>query len=1752
MALQVTGNRIVLEGVGKYLADSQKVNTAIRSTNELLRNQTVTAQKSKTKSVAQQNTELKQTNAQLLAINKAIQNIGARLQALPIAKLFQDGLDKLKQVSVIAEQAAQVIQLVFSRQGQVIAKSLALALRLGLGPSVIGPLLDNFQKKFVGYIRKNFGNGAADLANNFINVVQPAIERGLVNGLQKALAIYERLNAAFNQSAGLKGFVKTLAGGNQEQAKGAEKYANQLQRVNSALSTQVQIMQALQSSGLKAPPAAEKFINTINRIRQAIDFVQQAAKIIEKAMGPVGAAVAKGIGLAIRLGLADNIIGKIIDRFQKKFVELIRQNFGDRAADLANTFIDNIQPAIEKGLVEVLKLLLRFYGQLRDVFKGDKDLRNWIKAIAISDKDIQPLLKLASSLNYVGISLNAIEIAAAKVGQRFGFLSAKTNELQKEIDTLLGRRTLFNRVIDAVLSPFRFAFGLLNKALIQPVIGTAGFIADTFGKFLKKGLQLALIRYIGRNLLARGGNGLVDSLLKTILPNSPETQASIKGALSAFFDPKSFEKNIFAAFKTLQTGMSRDKLSSFFVKAVTGLDTGATDEDVNRATQNIFQRMVQGASKGRAAFEKETKERARSAKISDRLAATEQKLARQKEVNLKLSQKLVDVERRLMGMEQGLASNVQKAGQQFNIAAKSASNYASNLKQITNINIQQGQSKASGMFDGMVERAQGAMEKVRSMFGGGKDALQNATLSDAFKTGFNNIPKALEVGFKGAKTAAKGLIETFKALPPVAQGAIVALASVGVALVALKVGMMAFKAFMALGKRGAAFEGIIASFDTLARQAQQVPEALLVNMRKAANGTIADLDLITNANLALAGATGETAKLVGEGLPKLLEIARAQARSTGKDVNFLFNSLVEGVKKVQPELIDNTGLLVRVGEANEELAKKLGKSVEALSAQERQQAILNATLKAGEASVKQLANAELTAAEIQQQIDTNRKNALDTLALAVQPLYKVFLSIQKGITDIVLSVVRTVAPFISIIGQIIGTIITNTMKLYGVVAGLLMRFSTFGTIVKEAKYIGAIIYALMKLLYIGIKAYYEGLFTILGAIGDALDWVGDELIKIFPFLNVFREGLFIGAATAFGAFAAGVLQAANNYIFPAVITIAEFIADFLMGESPPPKGPLSTIDKGGANIMQAWLGGMAGVSLEPVTQVAQQVASMMGEVANYSLDQVKARLAELDAGLQPFADRLELVKARLEALTKPLETARDIIAKRLDKAVQTLTKGGGNAEEVRAIDKQLQLINERLALSQEELQTAQLQYDLVAATQAEERAALAIRERMLGTTEAIADAASDAATATSDAANTGGGGEAPIAGGGGLPALTGGASAGDSILGLDAIKGALGDLQNAAIGSFIDAGGQAQLDEARGNLSKLGTQTKRIGTGLSTIGDKITKPFENIGETLGGYFETAQTKFDEFFGEEGTITKVVNGIGSTFTGLFGEDGTIKKFFVGDESIFNTITSKFNEHFGPESPLAMLFGEGGLFGSGGAIESGFSALFGPEETEGTLLYKLGVFKKGIENTFASIFFNADSPLQRVYTAVVNVVEGIWGLFNAIVTAGSTLSISDALNSLKTVLLSSLVYPAVDAAEAVGNSVIDAINKAIANIWEDAPGALRSALSLAGLELGDFQITRLDLPYPTFHEGGVVRANLLKGEGVLSIPMMDTLNRLESYLRAPSFTQPILGTANNSTSIDRSQHYSVGELHYHEQPRLRRPLHEMRRMAVMGRF
>jgi hypothetical protein len=141
-----------------------------------------------------------------------------------------------------------------------------------------------------------------------------------------------------------------------------------------------------------------------------------------------------------------------------------------------------------------------------------------------------------------------------------------------------------------------------------------------------------------------------------------------------------------------------------------------------------------------------------------------------------------------------------------------------------------------------------------------------------------------------------------------------------------------------------------------AAQLQQVEAGL----RSMGNQMGVTLELTTKNVQALSGgllnaqqAARSTAQVISAGfstkeLERITVVARQASLTLGRDMTDSMDRLTRGIIKLEPELIDELGIMTRLDEATSIYAVQLGKSASALTTTEKRQGFLNAALAEGE------------------------------------------------------------------------------------------------------------------------------------------------------------------------------------------------------------------------------------------------------------------------------------------------------------------------------------------------------------------------------------------------------------------------------------------------------------------------------------------------------------------------------------------------------------------------------------------------------------------------------------------------------------------------------------------------------------------------------------------------------------------------------------------------------------------------------------
>ena len=130
------------------------------------------------------------------------------------------------------------------------------------------------------------------------------------------------------------------------------------------------------------------------------------------------------------------------------------------------------------------------------------------------------------------------------------------------------------------------------------------------------------------------------------------------------------------------------------------------------------------------------------------------------------------------------------------------------------------------------------------------------------------------------------------------------------------------------------------SFDAVAKSAGIMGDEMMKALQKSSRGLISNTDLMKNFNLA----SSLVSKQFATELPQAFEYLGKVSASTGQSMDYMLDSLVRGVGRLSPLILDNLGIQVSLNEAYEIYAQKIGKSVDELSKAEQQSAVMELTM----------------------------------------------------------------------------------------------------------------------------------------------------------------------------------------------------------------------------------------------------------------------------------------------------------------------------------------------------------------------------------------------------------------------------------------------------------------------------------------------------------------------------------------------------------------------------------------------------------------------------------------------------------------------------------------------------------------------------------------------------------------------------------------------------------------------------------------
>jgi len=157
----------------------------------------------------------------------------------------------------------------------------------------------------------------------------------------------------------------------------------------------------------------------------------------------------------------------------------------------------------------------------------------------------------------------------------------------------------------------------------------------------------------------------------------------------------------------------------------------------------------------------------------------------------------------------------------------------------------------------------------------------------------------------------------------------------------------AFNAF----RSAAAFEQLTEGFTFMANQAGRTMDLVVDKLKEVAGGALSTEQALQGASLAI------SAGFSTDDLEKLTKVAKGASLALGRNMSDAFDRLTRGAIKLEPEILDELGIMVRLDDATEAYAATIGKTANELTQFQRQTAFINAINEQGIEKYGELADA---------------------------------------------------------------------------------------------------------------------------------------------------------------------------------------------------------------------------------------------------------------------------------------------------------------------------------------------------------------------------------------------------------------------------------------------------------------------------------------------------------------------------------------------------------------------------------------------------------------------------------------------------------------------------------------------------------------------------------------------------------------------------------------------------------------------------
>jgi hypothetical protein len=249
-----------------------------------------------------------------------------------------------------------------------------------------------------------------------------------------------------------------------------------------------------------------------------------------------------------------------------------------------------------------------------------------------------------------------------------------------------------------------------------------------------------------------------------------------------------------------------------------------------------------------------------------------------------------------------------------------------------------------------------------------------------------------EKGLSRSQRMAQGFGRNLQTLGSVALGGLGALAA-GAGAAATGIAHLAIQA--------APVEGLQMAFEGLTSGIEGGADAMLSALQDSSSGMIANRDLMQSFN--------QAAQLVSldfaQQLPDAMQYLGKVSAATGQDMGYMMDSLVRGVGRMSPMILDNLGIQVSLSDATERAAEMYGVQADELTKAQQQAGLMSVVMEQLEENTAAMPDTSESAAAGLARMQATFQNAKDEIGMAFLPTLTKLMNTLSSVAQQVLPIV---------------------------------------------------------------------------------------------------------------------------------------------------------------------------------------------------------------------------------------------------------------------------------------------------------------------------------------------------------------------------------------------------------------------------------------------------------------------------------------------------------------------------------------------------------------------------------------------------------------------------------------------------------------------------------------------------------------------------------------------------------------------------